>query len=76
MTSSSSGYSTYQNLTIDPTKPSVFNFSAGSGAQSCTDVLPTTDNPKVFCVNYLYSTISRYNVSSSANSDPVIFTPY
>ena len=76
MTSSSGGYATYQNLTIDPTQPSVFNFSAGSGAQSCTDVLPIADNPKVFCVNYLYSTISRYKVSSSANSDPVIFTEY
>ena len=73
---------TYPNLTIDPTRPSVFGFPAASGAQICTDVSPVTNSPKVFCVNYLYSTISRYTVSANAtvttnpDSVSVIFTPY
>ena len=65
--------STYPYLTTDPTQPSVFSFAAASGAQTCTDVFTlNTSVPRVFCVNFLTSDISKYTVTQT---DPV-FTSY
>ncbi|APJ02408.1 hypothetical protein [Silvanigrella aquatica] len=65
--------STYPKLNNDPTQPSVFAFPTASGAQTCTDVFAgTTSTPKIFCVNYLNSSITRYSVSQSST----VFTSY
>lgn len=63
---------TYPKLTIDPTQPSVFSFPSASGAQTCTDVFASTNSPRVFCVNFLTSDISKYTVTQT---NPV-FTSY
>ncbi len=64
--------STYPYLKIDPTQPSVFSFEPASGAQTCTDVFASTNSPRVFCVNFLTSKISKYTVTQT---NPV-FTSY
>ncbi len=64
--------STYPYLTNDPTQPSVFSFQAASGAQTCTDVFASANSPRVFCVNFLTSHISKYTVTQT---NPV-FTSY
>jgi hypothetical protein len=64
--------STYPYLTSDPTKPSVFSFSTATGAQTCTDVFASANSPRVFCVNFLTSDISKYTVTQTIP----VFTSY
>ena len=71
-TSASRYYNIFTYLQTDPTKLSVYSFKPGSGSQSCVDLNPTTNAPKVFCVNFLTSDLSKFSVSQS---DPV-FTSY
>nr|BFD30622.1 hypothetical protein GTC16762_02400 [Pigmentibacter ruber] len=73
-TSASRYYNIFPNLlqSVDPTKLSVYSFKPGSGSQSCVELNPTTNTPKVFCANFLTSDLSKFSVSQS---DPV-FTSY
>ncbi|WGL61390.1 hypothetical protein QEJ31_07270 [Pigmentibacter sp. JX0631] len=73
-TSASRYYNIFPNLlqSADPTKLSVYSFKPGSGSQSCVDLNPTANKPKVFCANFLTSDLSKFSVSQS---DPV-FTSY
>ncbi len=54
------------NAVVDPTQSSTFSFPYGNGAQTCTDVSPTTNKPIVFCANFLTGAITRYNTSLKA----------
>jgi hypothetical protein len=63
-----SGNQTYLNLTIDPTKPSLFSFQAANGEEACTDVSPVSGTPRIFCINFIYGKISRFTVQQT---DPV-----
>ncbi|KAB8030925.1 hypothetical protein [Fluviispira multicolorata] len=63
---------TFPGTTNDPTAPDYYSFPSASGAQLCTDVSFVSGTPKVFCVNFLTSEITKYNVSST-NS---VFTPF
>lgn len=64
---------TYPYLQTDPTKPSIYSFPAASGARTCTDVFTSTNSPRIFCVNFLTSEISKYIVSQTT---PLEFTKY
>jgi hypothetical protein len=62
----------YPNLNNDPTQPSILSFKTGSGAQTCTDVWANSNDPRIFCVNFLTSLISKYKFTKT---NPV-FTSY
>lgn len=56
---------TYPNASADPTNPSNYSFSWGSGAQRCASVKPA-GSPYVFCANFLTSEITRFNTMNTA----------
>jgi hypothetical protein len=61
---------------IDPSKPSIFPFVSGSGAETCADIYFTRDQPKIFCVNFLTSEVTKYNVRITNNENDPVFTSF